>query len=66
MFSALPPAEAHPETDVPEESRHPASFTARLRRFLMTDPEALFRAGQIQAEYERKVAAADSAARPQN
>lgn len=52
LFSASPP---QPHEDVPDESQHPHSFTSRLRRFLLTDGEALFRAEQRQADYHAKL-----------
>jgi hypothetical protein len=45
--------------DAPEESNAPGHFTARLRRFLLSDGEALFRAKALQAEHQRKEAEAD-------
>ena len=51
LFSAAPQV----FKPAPGESDHPQSFTGRLRRFLTTDGEALFRAEQLQAEYHRKL-----------
>lgn len=64
LFSATPPAEGHPETDVPGDSGHPASFTERMRRLLLTDGEALFTAERRQAEYHAKLG--ENPAQPRN
>jgi hypothetical protein len=55
LFSATPVV----YEDVPDESQHPQSLTARIRRWLLTDPEPLFRAEQRQAEYQRKLEESD-------
>ena len=52
LFSASAPEVYE---DVPGDSGHPASFTERVRRFLMTDCEALFAAERRQAEYHAKL-----------
>jgi hypothetical protein len=51
LFSASAP-EVH--EDVPGDSGHPASFTERMRRLLLTDGDALFTAERRQAEYTAK------------
>lgn len=59
LFSAEPLPRADVHEEIPEESRHPAHLTARIRRFLMTDPEPLFSARQRQAEFAQREAEAD-------
>jgi len=49
---------------VPDESQHPSNFTARLRRLLLSDEQALFRAEKRQAEYVQ--AEADAPAQPRH
>jgi len=51
LFSAAPPV----FEDLPGESHHPSSFTGRLRRFLLNDGEALFRAQERQHEFHEKL-----------
>lgn len=50
LFSAAPPV----FEDVPGESHHPSSFTGCLRRFLLNDGVALFRAQECQREFHEK------------
>jgi hypothetical protein len=59
LFSAERLPRADVREPMPEESTHPGSFTARLRRLPLTDGEALFRAESRQREYARAVGAAD-------
>jgi hypothetical protein len=61
LFSASAP-EVH--EDVPGDSRHPASFTERMRRLLLTNGEALFTAERRQAEYHAKLD--ENPAQPRN
>lgn len=66
LFSAQPLPRAQVREAIPEESQHPQSFTARLRRFLLTNPQPLFYAEQLQREHQRKVAEAEAAAEATN
>jgi hypothetical protein len=40
---------------IPDESHHPASYTARMRRELLTGPDHVLAAKVRQLEYEQKL-----------
>jgi len=61
LFSANAPV-VH--EDPPAESGYPASLTERIRRFLLTDGEALFAAQKRQADYHQKLD--ETQAQPRN
>jgi hypothetical protein len=64
LFTAKPLPRADVKNAIPEESRHPGSLTARIRRALLTGPEHLFYAEQRQAEYLQ--AEAEASVEPRN
>lgn len=51
LFSAAPVV----HEEIPVESQAPQNFTAKLRRFLLSDGESLFRAEQRQQEYHEQL-----------
>jgi hypothetical protein len=59
LFTAQPLPRADVKDEIPAESDHPQSLTGRIRRFLLNDGEALFRAEQRQAEYHQKLEETD-------
>lgn len=66
LFTAQPLPRATVREEIPEETRHPGSLTAKIRNWLLTDPEPLFTARARQVEHARKVAEAEADAQLQS